>query len=543
MASFPSRWAARILCRPEQAEKPYGVTTDASSRLQYNRDRWYDATTGTWTSEDPREFSAGDSNLDRYVRNAPTDATDPSGDFFLAENDQAAKLWMERLVGIGLKPQPYPINQKTSSLIYFNFPFATNVGQTDDIAARYKGKYGGNDADAQVLQAAIRNPSPIVVGAADGTVQLARLSSGELLSLDEVGIREGWRRLPGPTQGQGSGMGLLFPQPSQADTIRAGTTTYPVYGVMLVLTEDGSVGPVRPVAPDPEACDERVLPEPVQAQLRTGYFHGPQGGNTAVPADFTNVVPRPERPGLSPEQLERERDALILFGLSLLPGTGQAIAFTEGVMEWRQGNRGRAALSFAGVIPWGRAFRVGNAVVRGTYRAGTGLFRLELRIAKPFAKNPISTRWPNQIPAHVEREAQAVTGRLGLPDLNARVPNCEVLRRAGIGERAVIDGSELLALSEWHKAELSLGVVRRADGSRLYVITYGTTGEVGALTPEIVNRRFGSGSTLERVVHTQPSGVRPSNADLRIALANPNGTEIVARAVGSLNFCIDSLIM
>jgi hypothetical protein len=32
MASFPSRWAARILCRPEQAEKPYGVTTAYTDR-------------------------------------------------------------------------------------------------------------------------------------------------------------------------------------------------------------------------------------------------------------------------------------------------------------------------------------------------------------------------------------------------------------------------------------------------------------------------------------------------------------------------------
>jgi RHS repeat-associated protein len=47
--------------------------------LQYSRARYYDSTTGRWLSQDPLGFDAGDSNLYRYVKNAPTDATDPSG--------------------------------------------------------------------------------------------------------------------------------------------------------------------------------------------------------------------------------------------------------------------------------------------------------------------------------------------------------------------------------------------------------------------------------------------------------------------------------
>lgn len=39
----------------------------------------YDPNTGQWTSQDPIEFDAGDPNLYRYVRNAPTNATDPLG--------------------------------------------------------------------------------------------------------------------------------------------------------------------------------------------------------------------------------------------------------------------------------------------------------------------------------------------------------------------------------------------------------------------------------------------------------------------------------
>src|SRR5262249_46321335 len=44
-----------------------------------NRARYYDPTTQRWLSQDPLGFDAGDSNLYRYVNNAPTGATDPSG--------------------------------------------------------------------------------------------------------------------------------------------------------------------------------------------------------------------------------------------------------------------------------------------------------------------------------------------------------------------------------------------------------------------------------------------------------------------------------
>jgi RHS repeat-associated protein len=56
-----------------------GREWDAAVSLQYNRARYYDPATGRWTSQDPLGFDAGDSNLYRYVKNAPTDASDPSG--------------------------------------------------------------------------------------------------------------------------------------------------------------------------------------------------------------------------------------------------------------------------------------------------------------------------------------------------------------------------------------------------------------------------------------------------------------------------------
>jgi RHS repeat-associated protein len=60
-----------------------GRQVDLETGLQYNRARWYDNTTGRWISQDPMGFDAGDSNLYRYVHNAPTTHDDPSGEFVL----------------------------------------------------------------------------------------------------------------------------------------------------------------------------------------------------------------------------------------------------------------------------------------------------------------------------------------------------------------------------------------------------------------------------------------------------------------------------
>jgi RHS repeat-associated protein len=52
---------------------------DVETGLQYNRARYYDPTTSRWISQDPLGFDAGDSNLYRYVRNAPTTLSDAAG--------------------------------------------------------------------------------------------------------------------------------------------------------------------------------------------------------------------------------------------------------------------------------------------------------------------------------------------------------------------------------------------------------------------------------------------------------------------------------
>jgi RHS repeat-associated protein len=56
-----------------------GRYKDSATGLQYNLNRWYDAETGGWISQDPLSFSAGDANLYRYVGNSPTNSIDPSG--------------------------------------------------------------------------------------------------------------------------------------------------------------------------------------------------------------------------------------------------------------------------------------------------------------------------------------------------------------------------------------------------------------------------------------------------------------------------------
>ena len=51
-----------------------GGQFDVETSLQYNHARWYDPKMGRWISQDPLGFDAGDSNLYRYVNNAPTNA-------------------------------------------------------------------------------------------------------------------------------------------------------------------------------------------------------------------------------------------------------------------------------------------------------------------------------------------------------------------------------------------------------------------------------------------------------------------------------------
>ncbi len=56
-----------------------GRYLDTETGLQWNLNRWYDAKTGRWMSQDPIGFEGGDGNLYRYVGNDPGNGVDPSG--------------------------------------------------------------------------------------------------------------------------------------------------------------------------------------------------------------------------------------------------------------------------------------------------------------------------------------------------------------------------------------------------------------------------------------------------------------------------------
>ena len=56
-----------------------GMEYDSTTGIYYDHARYYDAAVGRFISQDPKGFAAGDANLYRYVGNAPTIATDPTG--------------------------------------------------------------------------------------------------------------------------------------------------------------------------------------------------------------------------------------------------------------------------------------------------------------------------------------------------------------------------------------------------------------------------------------------------------------------------------
>ncbi len=56
-----------------------GMQFDSTSQQYFDRARWYGSLVGHFTGQDPKGFSAGDTNLYRYAGNGPGNATDPTG--------------------------------------------------------------------------------------------------------------------------------------------------------------------------------------------------------------------------------------------------------------------------------------------------------------------------------------------------------------------------------------------------------------------------------------------------------------------------------
>jgi RHS repeat-associated protein len=89
------------------ADFRYGYTgreLDGETGLYYYRARYYDSSLGRFISEDPVGFSAGDTNLYRYVNNNPTNYNDPSGNFpFLIAAGMVAMGVMNALIDVNIQ--------------------------------------------------------------------------------------------------------------------------------------------------------------------------------------------------------------------------------------------------------------------------------------------------------------------------------------------------------------------------------------------------------------------------------------------------------
>jgi RHS repeat-associated protein len=96
-----------------------GMEFDSNTGLYYDHARYYDAAIGRFVSQDPKGFAAGDTNLYRYVGNAPTDQTDTSG-----LEDPNAPQPPEGMpkVPAGQVPQPNPINIGTQPQRSHGYP-------------------------------------------------------------------------------------------------------------------------------------------------------------------------------------------------------------------------------------------------------------------------------------------------------------------------------------------------------------------------------------------------------------------------------------
>jgi RHS repeat-associated protein len=79
-----------------------GRERETETGLLYYRARYYDSVTSRWTSQDPLGFEAGDSNLYRYVHDAPPSGTDPSGEELLAFGRQSANEAVDWVKSVGV---------------------------------------------------------------------------------------------------------------------------------------------------------------------------------------------------------------------------------------------------------------------------------------------------------------------------------------------------------------------------------------------------------------------------------------------------------
>jgi RHS repeat-associated protein len=75
--------------------------------LQYNRDRWYNPSTGTW-KEDPIRWDAGDADFYRYADNNAPNGSDPSGDDAFKTTSDFFAGWSDKLTFGGPRQEKVP---------------------------------------------------------------------------------------------------------------------------------------------------------------------------------------------------------------------------------------------------------------------------------------------------------------------------------------------------------------------------------------------------------------------------------------------------
>jgi len=82
-----------------------GKAFDVSTQLQNNINRWYDATTGRWLSQDPIDFYGCDINLYRYVGNSITNHLDVDGLITYGSLPDAFGITPEFVLGVYTKEE------------------------------------------------------------------------------------------------------------------------------------------------------------------------------------------------------------------------------------------------------------------------------------------------------------------------------------------------------------------------------------------------------------------------------------------------------
>jgi RHS repeat-associated protein len=126
-----------------------GGQYDTQTCLTRLGQRWYDPSTGRWTSPDPIVFAGGDYNLTRYVGNDPTNGTDPSGLKIVIRGgeggSQTRQDVVDRFRGWGVQVQLVRLDSTGRTYVYVPNSQRTNLAK-----ARAENSAG---LDADILKA------------------------------------------------------------------------------------------------------------------------------------------------------------------------------------------------------------------------------------------------------------------------------------------------------------------------------------------------------------------------------------------------------